>query len=523
MRGMNIYEKVKGKIDEALAKVAPNELCDYTLEFQADNSRGDFSTNIALVVSKKLRKNPKEIAEEIAKLLTKESSLIVRAEIALPGFINIFLTNESVGQIEKEVKEYCVHGAKQPLGKINIEFISVNPTGPLHIGHGRGAFFGDTYANILSFAGADVSREFYINDSKDSNQIKELGKTALGVGEQYKTEALLEKIKMLDVANLSESEAGFTVAELLQKENEDVIKNKLHISFDEFYSEDARLRATGASQKMFERLQGLGFVYEKDGAQWLKTSEFGDLEDRVLVRSDGSVSYFLSDIAYHDEKFSRGLSQVIDVWGAEHEGHVARMKAVAKMLSWKGDFTIYIAQRVTLKEDGVLKKISKRAGTAISLEDLVDELGLDVVRYNYMTRSLGTHMEFDMALARDESEKNPVHYIRYAHARASTLIEKTEGLEKENTKKDMHPSTRLLLLKLASFEHVISRIVGSGEVHRLPQYAYELAQTFSGFYRDIRIIDENKVDESALSVTETTRVVLQKTLNLMGISAPTHM
>ena len=238
--------------------------------------------------------------------------------------------------------------------KISIEFISANPTGALHIGHGRGAFYGDVLARVLAYAGADVTREYYINDSRESNQIKELGKTALGRGEQYKTEKLAALIQQSDFEGLGEADAGFALAEKVQKENKDVIERKLGIVFDEWYSEDTRLRATGANDGMLTRLKE--FTYEKDGAVWLKTSEYGDDEDRVVVRSDGSKSYFISDITYHEEKFTRGYDTVINIWGADHHGHVKRMQAVKKMLGWNGELIVFITQLVSLKEGGDVKK-----------------------------------------------------------------------------------------------------------------------------------------------------------------------
>ena len=410
--------------------------------------------------------------------------------------------------------------------KINVEFISANPTGELHIGHGRGAFYGDILGNVFVFSGARIIREYYVNDSRESKQIIELGKTALGTGEQYKTSKLLEIIKETDFSGMDEKEAGFKLAGLIQEKTEEFIEQKLKISHFNWYSEDEKLSASGLNDKVLADLEEEKFIYRKDGAVWLKTSEYGDDEDRVIVRSDGTKSYFLSDISYHNDKFVGGYDKVINIWGADHHGHVKRMQAVKKMFGWKGELKIFITQLVSLKENGVSAKMSKRAGNVVLLEDLVDEFGLDVVRWFFSEKSLNTHMEFDMALAREHSAKNPVFYVQYAHARICSILEKTKSyspdgsgisdIVKENV-------ARALAVKLLEFPEVISGIAEDYQVHRLTTYVYELASAFAQFYEKIRIVGDENYNRGALLLAENAKNTLSKSLSLLGISAPERM
>lgn len=501
---------------------------DFVVEAPTEEKNGDYSTSVALALAKGAGLDPKVLAGKIIDEFAKSDEflkLVEKMEVAGPGFINIWLTKEAIVRAASEV----VENIDRPLGfltrkKMNIEFISANPTGKLHIGHGRGAFYGDMLANILAYAGAEVTREFYINDSRESAQIKELGKTALGKGEQYKTPTLEEMIARLDFGGMSEEDAGALLAAAVQKDNRNFIENVLGVRFDAWYSEDEKLRASGASAAMLQKLTAGGFVYEKEGAEWLKTSEYGDDEDRVLVRSDGTFSYFLADIAYHDEKFLRGYDEVVNVWGADHHGHVKRMRAVEKMLGWQGEFKIFITQLVLLKMDGESKKMSKRAGTVVLLEDLVNEFGIDVVRWFFAEKALGTHMEFDAALAREQSAKNPVYYVQYAHARIASILEKSKIQNpKLKIEKLAHPSARALAKKIAQFPETIFEIAKDDQVQKLTTYVYELAQAFSAFYRDVKIIEENGINEEALALAAATRAVIKKVLSLLGISAPKKM
>ncbi|MHB8651987.1 MAG: arginine--tRNA ligase [Minisyncoccota bacterium] len=525
---------LKQKLEQLLGE-AMNELgfsgSSFSVERHEDTAHGDYASNVALVCAKDAEMAPRALAEKVvAALADKKNPLIARVEIAGPGFINFFLTDAALAAAAASAAK-TERLALRSGERINIEFISANPTGDLHIGHGRGAFFGDVLARVLSFVGADVVREFYINDSAESKQIKELGKTALGQGEQYKTPHLEEMIEEMEFAGFGAETVGFELAGRVQAYNRNFIETKLGINFDVWYSEDEKIRATGAADTMLARLKEKNLIYEKDGALWLKTTEYGDDEDRVVVRSNGTKSYFIADIFYHDEKFKRGFSTVIDVWGADHHGHVKRMHAVGKILGWPQDPVqpiIFITQMVSLKEEGESKKMSKRAGNVILLEDLVDELGIDVVRWFFLEKSLSSHMEFDLALAREESAKNPVLYVQYAHARICSIKRSVEGLHSSG-RNDIaalartHQSARTLLRSIAAFPEILGDVSTTYDIHKLPAYALALAHDFSQFYRDVRVIDEGVYHPDALAIVEQTKAILAKTLTFLGISAPQKM
>ncbi|MBI5077779.1 MAG: arginine--tRNA ligase [Candidatus Yonathbacteria bacterium] len=510
---------------EAMGVVSP----EVALERPADSLHGDYSTNAALVYGKKISVSPREFAGKLVeKILETSSGDIEKIEVAGAGFINFFLSDSALEQATYKVRDFVKTGEM-----VNIEFISTNPTGELHIGHGRSAFFGDTLARVLALAGANVTREFYINDSRESNQIRELGKTALGTGEQYKTPELEEKMRALDFSGNSEEEAGAKLASAIQASNRKFIEEGLGVHFDVWYSEDKELRASGANDKILELLKEKNLTYEKDGAVWLKTTEYGDDEDRVVVRSDGTMTYFVADIAYHQNKFDRGFQTVIDVWGADHHGHVKRMQAVGKMLGWPKSLRpadqpiVFIAQLVSLSDGGVSKKMSKRAGNVVSLRDLVEEFGIDIVRWFFNEKALSTQMTFDMALAREQSEKNPVYYAQYAHARLVSIVEKVRGVKEGRTNKFADvvqiPSARALASKITEFPEVVMHVAREYAVQALTSYATMLAISANAFYRDVRIINDDGVNTAALALAIRAKETLAETLALLGIHSPDRM
>lgn len=524
-------------LKKLLEKIVAESLTELSMEnsvfsvSQTENKKnGDYSTNAAMVCGKVAGIAPMELAEKLAETIKKRGEkTIEKIEVAKPGFINFFISAEALADEAISLND-SIDKSRQFLKgeKINLEFVSANPTGELHIGHGRGAFYGDVLGSILSYAGAEVAREYYINDSKESNQIKELGKTAKGEGEQYKTELVEELIKKENFSDLPAPDAGFLLAGEIQKRNQEFLENVAKISFDNWYSEDEKLRLSGLNQKILEELVTRGLTYEKDGAVWLKTSEYGDDEDRVIVRSDGSKTYFISDIAYHADKFARGFGKVIDVWGADHHGHVKRMMAVKKMLGWGGELSIFITQLVSLKESGESKKMSKRLGNVILLKDLIDEFGLDVTRWFFAEKSINTHMEFDAALARERSAKNPVFYVEYAHARINSILEKAKDCvpsERDSLSRliSEEPSARSLATAIALFPEMVEDIAKNYQVHKLCSYAYRLAEEFSGFYRDVKVIEENKYHPAALQLASIAKKALAKSLGLLGILAPEKM
>ena len=439
-----VRQILKDLIKDSLAKLQKrNVLPDFVIpeiviEHPADEKHGDYSTNIAMRIAKIIEKPPLEIADDIvSKIEMKDSKIFHRVMTVQPGFINFFLSQEFLQELVEKIfkKDF----GKLEIGKgkkVNIEFISANPTGPLHIGNGRGAFFGDALANVLGKAGYKTTREYFINDAKKSNQIRELGKTVLGKGITYLTDKLKAQISRLRLsgfggqAKLTEGEAGYRLAQIIQKDNEDFINKKLKIKFDEWFFEQKFLFDAGKIKKVLQWLKNKNLAYEKEGAVWLKTKEFGDEKDWVIIRSDGEPSYFLSDIAYHKDKINRSFDKIIDIWGADHQGHVQKMNAAMKILDHKGEFDVLISQMVRLKSG----KMSKRTGEIVRLEDLIDEVGLNVARFFYLTKSLNTQMEFDLDLAKEQSEKNPVYYVQYAYSRICSIFRKCGRSEIRNPK-----------------------------------------------------------------------------------------
>lgn len=493
---------------------------------------GDYTTNVSMVVASGFGKNPRDVAKEIVGGLSKSKKFeknFLKPKIAGPGFINFYLTDgavcEELEALGKKIEKGFdfLHGKK-----INVEFISANPTGELHIGHGRGAFYGDALSNVFSFSGAKVTREYYVNDSKNSNQVVELGKTALGTGEQYKTLKLLEMVKKMDFSGMEPKDAGTLLAKKIQEYNSNFTEGKLGIKFDKWFSEES-LYESGKVEKTVKVLRDKKLLHKKKGegeALWLLTSEHGDDEDRVVARSDGTYTYFLSDIAYHSEKFGRGYDKVIDMWGADHHGHVKRIEAAKEILGWKGELKVFITQLVSLKENGVSSKMSKRAGNVVLLEDLVDEFGIDVVRWFFSDKSLSTHMEFDMALAKEHSAKNPVFYVQYAHARICSILEKAKSYSPDGSGISdaiKENSGRALSAKIIQFPEIISGIAEDCQVHKLTTYAYELASAFAQFYEKVRIVGDDEYKEGALLLAEIAKNTLAKSLGLLGISAPGRM
>jgi len=512
-----IRDLIKKEIEKAVNKIYPEQ--GRGIDIYADGKFGDYSSNIALAIGG----NPRENAEKLKEKLS--GSKLFSVSVAGLGFLNFTLSEEGMAEGLKNLNAK----PKKYKEKVQVEFISANPTGELHIGHGRSAFYGNALANVLTAAGYKVEREYFINDSKESTQIKELGKTALGKGQTYLTDNLKSKIsKLKDKIKKSKNEgkAGYLLAKEIQKDNQKFIEKGLRIKFDKWFSEEKELRAKKVFEKTLELLKKKKLAYEKEGALWLKTSQFGDDEDKVILRSDGSVSYFLSDIAYHADKFKRKYNKVIDIWGADHHGHVKRMMIAKEMLKLKGDLEILISQLVTLKKGEELQKLSKRKGNVILLKDLVDDLGLDAVRWFYLQKTLSTHMEFDLDLAKEQSAKNPVYYTQYACARMSSILKKSSVSSRQLSAKKSEiikiKPVRNLVVKLIQFPEVIEDTAKDYQVHRLTTYAYELANEFSQFYRDVKVIGSEN-EKELVALVALTRNILAKTLKLLGISAPEKM
>lgn len=508
--------------------------------------RGDYSTNAAFILSENLKTNPQETALKLVEFLKENKQakeIFEKIEVAGSGFINFFINKDYL-------KSQFAKIAKKPdklfdlkLGKnqkIQVEFISANPTGELHLGHGRGAFFGDVLANIYQRLGYKTEREYFINDAKESLQIKELGKTALGKGTSYLTDYLKSKIKnqkskieskikKLRKSKNLEGEIGYLMAQEIQKDNQKFIKKKLKIKFNNFFSEEKKLYKTSQIKKTLDLLKKKKLIYKKDGALWLKTKSFGDNEDRVIVRSSGEPTYFLSDIAYHKNKFDRKYRKIIDIWGADHQGHQKRMLAIKKILNYKGDLNILISQLVTLKSRGKIEKFSKRKGKIITLNWLIDKIGLDVARFFYLMKSLDTHMEFDLDLALEQSEKNPVFYIQYAYVRAKHILEKSKTKSYKPTAKSLellnHELELNLISKILKLPEILEEISKNYQVHDLAHYALDLAADFHRFYKFLPVLNaENKnLILARLSLVASFKIILENIFGILGIKSPEKM
>jgi len=529
-----VRSKINNLIQKAIQKAQEDkelslfDIPKILIEKPEEAIHGDYSSNICFKISKIAKKDPLEISKILADKITDlADSLFEKIEIAKPGFINFFISEES---LKKELEKILKEGAKfgqLDVGKnikTNVEFISANPTGSLHIGNGRGAFFGDCLSNVLEKAGYKVTREYFINDAKVNTQIKLLGKTALGKGITYLTKNLEFRIKNLESKLkkiTDEGEAGRLLAREIQKDNKDFIEKKLKIKFDNWIPEEDFYKKSKI-KKIYQLLKKKGLIYQKEGAGWLKISDFGAPKDEVIVRQTGEPTYFLSDIAYHKDKFERKFEGIIDIWGADHQGHIPKIKAIGRTLGHKGKLDILISQMVRLKKG----KISKRKGEIITLESLIDEVGLDAARFFYLIKSLDTQMEFDVELAKERSAKSPVYYIQYAHARICSILKKAPKFKpqaKDYTSLN-HPSELKLIKQLIRFPEIIEDTARDYQVQRIPQYAIDLATSFHQFYRDCRVLAEDgPPPEARLGLALAAKIVLKNTLNLMGITAPERM
>ena len=504
------------------------------VEYPREKEHGDYATNIALIFAKKTGQDPVKIANLIVNQINKKTTkkLFEKIEIKQPGFINFFISQEYLQKLLIEIIKKDQDFGRLKVGrgvKTNIEFISANPTGELHIGNGRGAFFGDVLANVLEFAGFKVEREYYINNARCNTQIQILGKTALGKSKAYLTDYLRQKIKKLQKKLKKaddEKEAGYLLANEVQKDIKKFIEKELKIKFDNWIEEENFFQKSEI-KKTFKWLERKGLVYQKDGAFWIKTSRVGDKKDWVIIRENGQPTYLMSDIVYHKDKAKRGFKKIINIWGADHQAHVLKMKAVMKILGFKGDFDILISQIVTLKSG---KKFSKRKGEIITLKELIDEVGLDVARFFYLQKALDTHMEFDLGLAKEQSEKNPVYYIQYAHARICSILRRCRiknsklKIEPQNLKLLTHSRELELIKKLIIFPDIVEEITKSYQVHRLTHYATQLAGAFHQFYQECRVLtQEEEVTKARLALVMATQIVLRNLLKLLGISLPTKM
>ena len=524
---------------------------EFVLERPRDAGHGDFATNLAMVVARREKTNPRRIAEQVIAQLDAPAGMLERTEIAGPGFINFWLGQEELAAAHAEIllagRRYGWSESGNGV-RINVEFVSANPTGPLHVGHGRGAALGDAIAELLAVTGHDVTREFYVNDA--GVQIDRLAQSLWARVQQaagreaaipeggYHGEYLRE-----NAARVLEQEGlGFAdlpadegirrcraLALVLQREEQDRDLEMFGVRFDVMTSEQA-VHDASQVERTLALLQERGLTYEHDGALFLRTTDFGDDKDRVLRKSDGSLTYFVPDIAYHVDKHARGFDRVIDVWGADHHGYIPRVRAVLLALGYPpAFFDVALVQLVKVVRGGEEVKMSKRSGEFVTLRDLCEEVGVDAARYFFLMRRGDSQFVFDIDLAKKQTDENPVFYVQMAHARLSGIF-RTAGLEPDAVDGPLElaalPAAQdtELLKKLVAFPEIVAKAAREHEPHRITGYLEELAATVHGWYHHTRTVGEAApVERARLLLARAARVVLANGLSLLGLTAPDRM
>lgn len=533
--------------------VTEEELPEFVVETPRDKAHGDFSTNIAMQLTRLAKRNPRQIAEQIVAGLNMAEAQVERTEIAGPGFINFYMDKKYLYEVIAQVTAQGENYGEINLGegkRVQVEFVSANPTGSLHLGHARGAAFGDALCNVLSFAGYDVTREYYINDA--GNQIMNMARSLdVRYRQQFGEDAEMPEDgyygeDMIGFAKQLVSEYG---DQLLKKPEEERLAffrefglhqelakiqrdlERFRVSFDVWSSETA-IYESGKVEASLEELKARGQTFESEGALWLNTTDYGDDKNRVLIKNDGSYTYLTPDIAYHQTKYARGFDQLINIWGADHHGYIARMKAAMAALGNDADsLTVLITQMVSLYQGGEKVKMSKRTGKAVTMEDLMDEVGVDPIRYFFTMRGADSHLDFDMDLAISKSNDNPVFYVQYAHARICSIYRQAEeqaitvkqaadiDLGQLSTEQEFE-----ILRKLGELPEEVREAAEQYAPHRLIRYVYELASMFHSYYKAERIITEDAGQTQArLALSGSVRTVIGNTLRLVGVSAPERM
>lgn len=534
---MNTKKILKEIIDKALEKNNIHNT-SYIIEVPNDKKNGDFSTNVAMELTKILRKNPRDIANNIVTNI-EENNIIDRIEIAGPGFINFYLKKSYLLSGINEIIELGDDYGKSTIGnhkKINIEYVSANPTGILHVGTARGASYGDNLSRMMSFAGFDVTREYYVNDG--GNQINNLGMSIktrysnlCGMNLEMPEDGYYGN-EIIDIAKeiyeeyadkkLDESLEYFTelgIDKLLGRIKKDL--KEFRVEFDVWTSEKA-IRKSGRIEKCLKTLEDEGNIYKEDGATWLKTTKYGDDKDRVIIKNDNTYTYLVPDIAYHLDKMDRGYDELIDVFGADHHGYITRLKSSIQALGYDSSkLDIKILQMVKLIKDKEEIKMSKRTGKTITISELVEEVGINASRYFFATKSLDTQMNFDIDLAMKQSNENPVYYVEYAHARICSILRNMNNIEKiENYETITSEESFELLNKVYEFKDVVEISAQKRMPHLITNYVYELATLFHSYYSHEKIIsDDIKYTMERINLIKTVKITIKNALNLIGVEA----
>lgn len=523
------------------------------LQVPRDPTHGDLATNVAMMLAKAAGMAPRAIAEAVLAHLHDPTGVVARAEVAGPGFINFTFSDSAWRKRLGEILEQGERYGCSPIGaggRVQVEFVSANPTGPLHVGHGRGAAVGDAIARILDAAGYRVDREYYVNDA--GNQMETLGRSiwaryvALagrevefpddGYPGDYVVDLARELkehdgLKWLDVdpAEASAHMARWGGGRMLERIRTDL--GILGIHFDRFVSE-RELRESGTVQRGIEDLRARGHLYEQEGALWFRSTDYGDDKDRPVLKSDGELTYFAADIGYHRDKFERGYDRVIDVWGADHHGYIKRVEAALRALGKDpAAFRVVLVQIVNITRDGVPVRMGKRSGEFIALRDIIDEVGPDLSRFFFLTRNADAQLEFDLELARRQSAENPVFYIQYAHTRIAGIFRSAAEkgvrlpvVDAEAAAALTEPEEIAIIKLLDSFPDVIEGAAAALEPHRVVYYAQKLAGEFHRYYSRHRCVtDDTRTTNGRLLLVSAVQLVIRRALGLVGVSAPERM
>ena len=543
---MNQIEmSLKHALKDAVSKAFGQELQEdnIVIEIPKDKSHGDYSTNVAMQLTRILKNNPRKIAEGIMEALDKDAADIESCEIAGPGFINFKIKNTSLAKIIETVLAQGDNFGHNDTGhniKVNVEYVSANPTGDLHLGHARGAAWGDSITRLMKASGYDVCREYYVNDA--GNQIINLGKSLQA---RYREHMGLDFVLPEDGYHGEDVkkiaiELAETYKDTYVEENEDNLKffkekgiefelNKIKRDLDYFrvhfdvWSSEQKIRDDGKVEAALKVLDEKGMTYEKDGALWFATTKFNDDKDRVLRKTDGSYTYLVPDIAYHKDKLDRGFDMLVDLLGADHHGYIPRLKASIEALGNDPDkLQVDIIQMVRLVENGEEVKMSKRLGNAVTIRELCDEVGVDAVRYFFVQRAVDTHFDFDLGLARKQSNDNPVYYAQYAHARMCSILRQApEMKEAENFDLLTHEKEIALMKYINEFTNVVADAAKTRSPHKVCNYIQKLAAYFHSFYNACKVIDMEHEELSAqrLALLKATKITLKNALELIGVEA----
>lgn len=557
---LNIIEETQSALRQGVAAACAQAMAagtlpeaalpDFVIETPKDEKNGDFSTNLAMQLTRILRQNPRKIAEAIVGGIDLPG-LVERVEIAGPGFINFYLVPGWLSRVLPAIQEEDADYGKSNAGggeRVQVEFVSANPTGLLHMGNARGGALGDTLAAVLNEAGYVCDKEYYINDA--GNQVENLGKSVearyfelLGRDDYQIPEDGYHGKDIIATAQRLLDEKGEALVDLSEAERRELMKNyalkekvagirgsleNFGVVFDNWFSEQS-LHDAGSVHEVVDILREKGVVYEKDGAQWLRATDWGEEKDEVLVRSNGTPTYFAADIAYHRDKFERGYKRLINIWGADHHGHVARLKGAMTALGYPGDdITVILMQLVRLYRGGEIVKMSKRSGKYVTLDELIEEVGKEAARFFFIMRSPDSALDFDLDLAKAESSDNPVYYVQYAHARICSILS-VAGVETPKAA-DVYLSLlteeneRVLIRKLAEWPQEVADAARELAPYHLAYYAKELANAFHSFYNSCKVLtDDARLRDARLALVDCTRITLRNVLTLLGLSAPERM